>query len=120
MDENDGPLILVARRAATRPFDPEREERGCRGNTKSLLRDRVPCRSFGHLIVLDHGVPPHSGKTVAVPPPGRPGLSPAQAPLRTVRESFPSYGSSLIKGPFPNGPSCRVYELCRHLSHPRF
>jgi hypothetical protein len=67
MDENDGPLILVARRAATRPFDPEREERGCRGNTKSLLRDRVPCRSFGHLIVLDHRVPPHSGRAFAVP-----------------------------------------------------
>jgi hypothetical protein len=67
MDENDGPLILVARRAATRPFDPEREERGCRGNTKSLLRDRVPCRSFGHLIVLDHRVPPHPGRAFAVP-----------------------------------------------------
>ena len=67
MDENDGPLILLARRAATRPFDPEREERGCRGNTKSLLRDRVPCRSFGHLIVLDHRVPPHSGRAFAVP-----------------------------------------------------
>ena len=67
MDENDGPLILVARRAATRPFDPEREERSCRGNTKSLLRDRVPCRSFGYPIVLDHRVPPHSERAFAVP-----------------------------------------------------
>src|SRR6266446_6855426 len=29
--------------------------------------------------------------------PGRPERSPAQAPLRTVRESFPSHGSSLSK-----------------------
>jgi hypothetical protein len=29
--------------------------------------------------------------------PGRPKRSPAQAPLRTVRESFPSHGSSLSK-----------------------
>jgi hypothetical protein len=74
MDENDGPLIQLARRAATRPFDPEREERDCRGNTESLLRDRVPCRSFGHPIVLDHRVPPHSGRTFAVPSNG-PALS---------------------------------------------
>jgi hypothetical protein len=31
-----------------------------------------------------------------------PGCCQPQAPLRTVRESFPSYGSSLIKGQFPN------------------
>jgi hypothetical protein len=67
MYENDGPLIWLARRAATRPFDPERKERGCRGNAKRLLSDQAPCRSFGHLIVLDHRVPPHSGRTFAVP-----------------------------------------------------
>ena len=32
---------------------------------------------------------------VVVAVPGRPERSPAQAPLRTVRESFPSHGSSL-------------------------
>ena len=67
MDENDGPLIRLTRRAATRSFNPERKERRCRGNTNSLLRDRAPCGSFGHLIVLDHRVPPHSGWTFAVP-----------------------------------------------------
>jgi hypothetical protein len=60
MYENDGSLIRLARRAATRVLDPERKERGCRGNAKSLLCDRAPCRSFGHPIVLDHRVPPHS------------------------------------------------------------
>ncbi len=68
MDENDGPLIRLARRAAMRPFYPERKERGCRGDAKSLLCDRAPCRSFGHPIVLDHRVPPHSGRAFAVPP----------------------------------------------------
>jgi len=67
MYENDGPLIRLARRAATRPFDPEGKEGGCRGKAKSLLCDRAPCRSFGHPIVLDHRVPPHSGRTIAVP-----------------------------------------------------
>jgi len=60
MDENDGPLILLARRAAMRPFDPERKERGCCGNAKSLLCDQAPCRSFGYPIVLDHRILPHS------------------------------------------------------------
>ena len=67
MYENDGPLIRLARRAAPRPSDPEREESGCRGNTKSLLRNRVPCRSFGHPIILDHRVTPHPRRTFAVP-----------------------------------------------------
>jgi hypothetical protein len=67
MYENDGPLIRLARRAATRRFDPERKERGCRGKAKSLLCDQAPCRSFGHPIVLDHRVPPHSGRMFAVP-----------------------------------------------------
>ena len=67
MYENDGPLIRLPRRAATRPFDPERKERGCRGNAESLLCDQAPCRSLGHPIVLDHRVPPHSGRTFAVP-----------------------------------------------------
>jgi hypothetical protein len=58
MYENDGPLIRLARRAATRPFDPERKEDGRRGNAKSLLCDQAPCRSFGHPIVLDHRVLP--------------------------------------------------------------
>jgi hypothetical protein len=62
MNENDGPLIRLARRAAMRPFDPERKERGRRGNANSLLCDQVPCRSLGHPIVLDHGIPPHSKK----------------------------------------------------------
>ena len=70
MYENDGPLIRLAGRTATRPFDPERKERGCRGNAKSLLCYQAPCRSFGHPIVLDHRVPPHSGRTFAVPPNG--------------------------------------------------
>ena len=70
MYENDGPLIRLARRTAMRPFDPERKERGCRGNAKSFLCDQAPCRSFGHLVVLDHRVPPHSGRTFAVPPNG--------------------------------------------------
>jgi hypothetical protein len=39
MYENDGPLIPLARRATTRLFDPERKERGCRGNPKGLLCD---------------------------------------------------------------------------------
>ncbi len=67
MYENDGPLIRLARRAPTRPFDPEGKERSCGGNAESLLSDRLPCRSFGHLIVLDHRVPPHSGRAFAVP-----------------------------------------------------
>jgi hypothetical protein len=65
--ENDGSLIRLARRAATRRFDPERKERGCRGNAKDLLCNRAPCRSFGRPIVLDHRVPPHSGRTFAAP-----------------------------------------------------
>ena len=67
MYENDGSLIRLSRCAATRPFYPEREERGCRGNAKSLLCDQAPCGSFGHPIILDHRVPPHSGTTFAVP-----------------------------------------------------
>ena len=38
---------------------------------------------------------------------GGPGRSPAQAPLRTVRESFPSYGSSLSMDTSP----CEVSRL---------
>ena len=57
MYENDGPLIRLARRAAVRPFDPERKEHGCRGKAKSLLCDQAPRRSFRHPIVLDHRVP---------------------------------------------------------------
>ena len=67
MYENDGPLIRLARRAATRPFDSKRKERGCRGNAKSLLCDQAPCWSFGHPIVLDHHVLPHSRGMLAVP-----------------------------------------------------
>jgi hypothetical protein len=67
MYENDGPLIRLARCPATRPFDPERKECGCRGNAKSLLCDQAPYRSFGHPIVLDHRVPPRSGRAFAVP-----------------------------------------------------
>lgn len=58
MDENDGPLIPSAGRAAMRPFDSEREQRGHRGDAKGLLCDQVPCRPFGHPIVLDHRVSP--------------------------------------------------------------
>jgi hypothetical protein len=58
VDENDGPLIRLARRALIRPFDPERKERSGRAKAESFLRDGAPCRSFGHPIVLDHGVPP--------------------------------------------------------------
>ncbi len=61
MDENDGPLIRLARRATTRPSDPERKERGCGDNAKGLLSDQAPCRTFGHPIVLDHRVPPPFG-----------------------------------------------------------
>jgi hypothetical protein len=68
MYENDGPLIRLARRAATRPFDPERKEDGRRGNAKSLLCDQAPCRSFGHPIVLDHRVLPHSRRMFAMQP----------------------------------------------------
>jgi hypothetical protein len=68
VDENDGPLIPLARRAAMRPFDPERKERGCCGEAKSLLCDRAPCRSFGYPIVLDHRVLPHFRSMFVVPP----------------------------------------------------
>ncbi len=62
----DGPLIRLARCAATRAFDPEGKERGCCANAKSLLRDRAPSRSFGQSIVLDHRVSPHPEGTLAV------------------------------------------------------
>jgi hypothetical protein len=68
MYEHNGPLIRLARRAATRAFDPERKERGRCANAKSLLCDRAPGRSFGHPIVLNHRDPPHSERTSAVPP----------------------------------------------------
>jgi len=68
MDEHDGPLIRLARRAATRPFDSKRKERSCCGNAKSFLCDRVPCRSFGCPIVLDHHVPPHPRRMFAASP----------------------------------------------------
>ncbi len=64
MYENDGPLMRLARRAATRPLDPEGKECGCRGNAKSLLCDQVPGRPVGHAIVLDHRVPPCFGGTL--------------------------------------------------------
>ncbi len=67
MYENDGPLIWLARRAATRPFDPEGKEGGSRGKAKSLLCDQVPCRSFGHPIVLDHRATPQPGRLLAAP-----------------------------------------------------
>jgi hypothetical protein len=60
VDENDGPLIRLPRRAATRPFDSEWKQRGCCGKAKGLLRDRAPRRSFGYSIVLDHRVPPNA------------------------------------------------------------
>jgi hypothetical protein len=75
MYENDGPLIPSARRPVIRPLDPEREEGGGRGNAESLLRDEAPRRSFGHRIVLDHRIPPHAGRTSAVPSDG-PGSQP--------------------------------------------
>ena len=65
MDENDGSLIWLARRAAVRPFDPKWKERACRDEAESLLGDQTPRRSFGHPIVLDHRVP-HFGR-FAVP-----------------------------------------------------
>ena len=66
MDENDGSLIGLARRAAVRPSDSKRKERGCRNNAESLLGDQAPCRSLGHPIVLYHRVLPRP-RTVSVP-----------------------------------------------------
>jgi len=42
------------------------------------------------ILVVPHSLDPK--------PPGSRGLLPAPSPLRTVRDSFPSYGSSLSKG----------------------
>ena len=64
MYQNDGPLIPLARRAAARRFDPEREESSYRGDAESLLRDQLPDRSFRCAIVLDHLVPLRSSKDV--------------------------------------------------------
>src|SRR5262245_35445653 len=68
MYENNGPLIRPTRRAVRRPFDPEGKECGCRGNAKGLLCDQAPGRPFGRPIVLDHRVPPRSGRTLAYRP----------------------------------------------------
>ena len=57
VDENDGPLIRLARRALIRPFDPERKERSGRAKAENFLCDGVPYRSFGNPIILNHGVP---------------------------------------------------------------
>ncbi len=102
MYENDGPLIRLARGASMRPSDPERKEQSCSGNAKSLLGDQVPCGSFGHPIVLDHRVP-HFAVLRCRHRVG-PGCCQPWAPLRTVRESFPSYGSSPSKASSSAGP----------------
>src|SRR5213083_2954769 len=44
--------------------------------------------------------------------PGRSERSPAHSPLRTVRESFPSYGSSLSKAALdPGDPAIRAWLI---------
>jgi hypothetical protein len=55
--------------------------------------------------------------------PGRPKRSPAQAPLRTVRESFPSHGSSLSKGQsyhgYPGRSNIHLSNLCHTDRRPK-
>ena len=50
--------------------------------------------------------------------PGRSGVLPPLSPLRTVRDSFPSYGSSLSKGS-PWG-TARLYNLLSGIHGPQF
>lgn len=52
--ENDGPLFGLARCAAARVFDAKRKEGACRGKAKHLFSHRMPCRSVGYSIVLNH------------------------------------------------------------------
>jgi hypothetical protein len=46
MDENDSPLILLARSATLRSPDAEGKEYGCCCDAESLLCDQAPCGLF--------------------------------------------------------------------------
>ncbi len=64
---------------------------------RSGNRVQIACNGPG---IIELRAPDPLSANETKPPssaPGRPERSPAQAPLRTVRESFPSYGSSLSK-----------------------